>query len=64
VLNKPGLEKILKDEKIKLLCLNYQSLIEEDKEIFRYGKGEMKFDLKDKYSTLFYIKQMKVLMCY
>ncbi|HRT37632.1 MAG TPA: hypothetical protein P5090_05095, partial [Caldisericia bacterium] len=53
---KPGIEKILKDVKINFFILNYHSLIEEDKEIFRYGKGEMKFDLKDKFSTLFLYK--------
>lgn len=53
---KPGIEKILKEEKINFFILNYHSLIEENKEIFRYGKGEMKFDLNDKFSTLFLYK--------
>jgi len=50
---KPGIEKILKEAKIKFFILNYHSLVEESEEIFRYGKGEVKFDLKNRFSTLF-----------
>ncbi|MGB9750546.1 MAG: 1,4-alpha-glucan branching protein domain-containing protein [Caldisericia bacterium] len=50
---KPGIEKILKETGINFFILNYHSLIEESEEIFRYGRKDLKFDLKNKFSTLF-----------
>lgn len=50
---KPGIEKILKENKIKYFILNYHSLIEEDEDIFRYGKGFIKIQTKNKFSSLF-----------
>ncbi len=50
---KPGIEKILKEVGINFFILNYHSLIEESEEIFRYGRKDLKFDLKNKFSTLF-----------
>jgi 1,4-alpha-glucan branching enzyme len=48
-----GIEKILKENKIKYFILNYHSLVDESEEIFRYGKGFIKLSLKDKFSSLF-----------
>lgn len=53
---KPGIEKILKEANIKFFILNYHSLIEESEDVLIYGKGELKVNLKDKFSTFFLYK--------
>lgn len=53
---KPRIEKFLKEAGIKFFILNYHSLIEESEKVFSYGKGELKFELKNKFSTLFLYK--------
>lgn len=50
---KNGIEKLLKENKIKYFILNYHSLIEESDDIFRYGRGFIKLQSKNKFSTLF-----------
>ncbi|MBC7195607.1 MAG: 1,4-alpha-glucan branching protein, partial [Caldisericia bacterium] len=50
---KVGVEKILKENNIKYFILNYHALSEESEEIFRYGKGFIKLEIKNKFSSLF-----------
>lgn len=50
---KSGVEKILKENNIKYFILNYHSLIEESNDIFKYGRGFIKIQSKNKFSTLF-----------
>lgn len=50
---KPNVEKILKENGIKYFILNYHSLIEEGEEIFRYGRGFIRLQTKNLYSSLF-----------
>lgn len=48
-----GIEKILKENKIKYFILNYNSLADGSEEIFRNGDGFIKLGSKDKFSSLF-----------
>jgi len=53
---KPGIEKIIEEAGINYFILNYHSLVEESEEIFRYGRKDLKYNLKNKFSSLFIYK--------